>query len=154
MKKLILLFILFTLVVMIAVSFILRPAKQEMMGLEPVHSINIPSVPECDVSITTCQAVLGEYSLSFRINSVVRPLNPFSVSLEAEGWQPEQAAVYFSMQGMEMGLNRFKLKQVADVWQGQAMLPVCTDQRSDWLATVFVSHNGQRYRSVFSFTVQ
>lgn len=53
-----------------------------------------------------------------------------------------------------MGLNHFSLKQVSGVWQGRAMLPVCTDRRADWLATVFVTHSGQRYRSEFTFSTQ
>lgn len=151
-KRLLSLLILITLLVIIVVLLLLRPKPQEMLGLEPANTILMSTDKECDVSVSTCQASLGEYRLKFSIDSTVQPLKSFTVELQPEAWQPEQAAVYFSMQGMEMGLNRFSLQQTDGVWQGRAMLPVCTDRRSDWLATVFVSHDGQRYRSEFGFS--
>jgi hypothetical protein len=43
------------------------------------------------------------------------------------------------MPNMDMGFNRFDLRQQADeTWQGQALLPVCSMGRRDWRVTVEV----------------
>jgi len=47
--------------------------------------------------------------------------------------------VDFTMAGMDMGQNRYRLAPgEAGRWQGQATLPVCTSGRMDWLARVEV----------------
>lgn len=153
MKRLILIFVLVTLLVTLLVSVLLRPPQHEMMGLEPVNTIFMPTEKECDVRVSSCQASVGDHTLSLSLEPALQALKSFAVKLKSAGWRPEQVVVYFSMQGMEMGLNRFSLTQTTGGWQGVAMLPVCTDRRSDWLATVFVSHNGQRYRAEFSFSI-
>ena len=153
-KKVTVVMVLLTLIVVLVASILLRPAQQEMLGLEPATSILMSPQADCDARGNSCVARLGEYRLNLRIDETVKTLQPFTLTITADGWQPQQLAVYFSMQGMEMGLNRFRLQQTDNLWQGQAMLPVCTQQRSDWLATVFVTHGGERYRAEFGFSTQ
>ncbi|NJN47486.1 MAG: hypothetical protein HC808_14545 [Candidatus Competibacteraceae bacterium] len=51
-----------------------------------------------------------------------------------------------------MGLNRLMLEQQDPrTWRGQAMLPVCSNGRTDWRITVEID-DGHRYMSDF-FTV-
>ena len=152
MKKTLLLFLALFVLVAVVVSVYLRPQQQAMLGLEPAETIEMAAEADCDIRLNTCRASVGEYSLGLHLATVVRPLQPFEVKLQAEGWQPQQAVIYISMQGMGMGLNRFLLKPLNGEWSGNAMLPVCTDKRSDWLATVFVSHQGKRYRAEYSFS--
>lgn len=153
-KRIIVILFVIILLMALAASWFLRPAKQEMMGLEPATTMLMLTDKDCDARGNTCEASLGRYKLRISMDPNVQTLQPFSLTVEADGWQPQQLAVYFSMQGMEMGLNRFRLVQTGNVWQGQAVLPVCTAQRSDWMASVFMSHKGQRYRAEFGFTNQ
>jgi len=153
-KKVIAVIVLLILFVTLLASLLLKPSQQEKLGLEPATTILMLAQTDCDARGNTCVATLGEYRLNLHIDEKVTTLQPFSLTIEADGWQPQQLAVYFSMQGMEMGLNRFRLQQTGNLWQGQAMLPVCTQQRSDWLATVFVTHNNERYRAEFGFSTQ
>lgn len=155
MKKNVIAAIVFlTLFVALVVTLLLRPTQQEMLGLEPATTILMPTQTDCDARGKSCAATLGQYRLNIKIGETIKTLQPFSLSIEADGWHPQQLAVYFSMVGMEMGLNRFRLQQTGNLWQGQAMLPLCTQQRNDWLATVFVTHNGERYRAEFGFSTQ
>jgi hypothetical protein len=67
-------------------------------------------------------------------------LTPFIIELSLTGRAAatvNKVTVGFTMVGMEMGENAFKLVRGADgVWRGQAMLPLCSHGRRDWRATV------------------
>lgn len=64
-------------------------------------------------------------------------MKPFILELR---WvEPETAAglsevhASFAMEGMEMGLNRYRLSKVAsDIWQAEIILPLCVRGRADW----------------------
>lgn len=58
-------------------------------------------------------------------------LKPFVVTVKAEANTIE---AIFEMQGMEMGLNRYRFKKINEnLWQAEVILPVCVQGRSDWL---------------------
>lgn len=62
--------------------------------------------------------------------------------------QAREVHARFSMQGMEMGLNRYRL--LADGpghWQAEVMLPACVQGRRDWLLTL--EADGARYQLPF-----
>ena len=48
---------------------------------------------------------------------------------------PENAAPYasFQMQGMEMGLNRYRLLWSDGKWHAEVTLPACVQGRHDWI---------------------
>lgn len=152
LKRGLLLFLLLFVLVTVMLSRYLRPAQQAMLGLEPAETVAMAVETDCDARTSACRARVGEVRLQLQLEPTLRPLQAFGIELKAEGWQPQQVAIYFSMQGMEMGLNRFLLQPQDGLWRGSAMLPVCTDRRNDWLATVFVTHQGRRYRAEFGFT--
>lgn len=61
----------------------------------------------------------------------------------------------FAMAGMSMGLNRYRLIQQTDGgWQGQVVLPVCVQGRSDWLMEITVNTvtEEKRYQLTFQAT--
>jgi hypothetical protein len=65
-----------------------------------------------------------------------RALQPFPIHIQLEGHQQADAVTLaFSMQGMDMGSNRYRL--IADApggWSADITLPICTSGRTDWVA--------------------
>lgn len=72
----------------------------------------------------------------------VRPLRPFTLRLKLPDTvrsQVKQASVDFVMLGMDMGINRYTLRQQSDGdLAAQVILPVCSVGRSDWVAQLSV----------------
>jgi hypothetical protein len=92
--------------------------------------------------------------LRFRIVSEIQPMQPFAIELETPE-EVDAAGVDFSMVDMDMGLNRYRLVRGEDgLWRGNAMLPVCTTGRRDWLATVEIADDGTAYAAEFFFETQ
>ena len=67
---------------------------------------------------------------------------PFDIELSNVPAGVQQVAISFSMRDMDMGFNRFDLRPQTDNsghWRAtQVRLPVCTDQRHDYLADVHI----------------
>ena len=106
----------------------------------PPQPINLPVAVNCDPVATACSAGNDDITLSLHLAGEVHPLKPFTVELDLRGRAAatvNKVTVGFAMVGMEMGENAFKLVRGADgVWQGQAMLPICSHGRRDWRVTV------------------
>lgn len=77
-------------------------------------------------------------------NLTVRFLQPPSVmqafDLEVTSAGNELHAS-FQMQGMEMGLNRYRLLREGNKWRAKVMLPACVQGRRDWLLRLEVDGN-------------
>jgi len=102
----------------------------------PSDIVELSGDPACDPAVKPCTARTSALTLTLQLMGEVRPLTPFTVRVELAGTAAatiEQARARFTMVGMNMGRNRFKLDFQADgVWQGQAMLPLCSTGRRDW----------------------
>ncbi|HYG14046.1 MAG TPA: hypothetical protein VD885_07875, partial [Methylophilaceae bacterium] len=58
----------------------------------------------------------------------------------------------FAMQGMEMGLNRYRLLRQPDgKWAAEVTLPVCVQGRSDWLMELEVIEPDGAHRYQLAF---
>ncbi len=58
-------------------------------------------------------------------------MKPFG--LQVEDKEASEVHATFLMQGMEMGLNRYRLlKTKLGIWHADVTLPVCVQGRSDW----------------------
>ena len=83
-----------------------------------------------------CRASDGSTVVTVTFGAEARPLQAFPVRVRIDSGQPANAVlVAFSMQGMDMGLNRYRL--LADetgAWNADVTLPICTSGRTDWLA--------------------
>ncbi len=94
----------------------------------------------CDPVADICIAVDGETTLKFSIEGEPRPMRPFPVTVGLEGVREddvEAVLIGFSMAGMDMGPNRYRLlPQAAGRWSGEVTLPICTTGRTDWIAQV------------------
>jgi len=93
---------------------------------------NIPvEFIQCSNIVEGC----GKQSFNIHFDQVPKVMKPFKVSIEAIG--AEEAHVSFAMQGMEMGLNRYRLIKQADaIWHADVTLPVCVQGRSYWDALI------------------
>ena len=113
--------------------------------------------PHCDPVLHTCTAGNGHMMISLHVQSKVQPLQRFSVQVKLGGGVAaavNQVSVRFDMADMDMGENRFKLsRQVEGIWQGQALLPVCSHGGRDWRATV-EAVGGAVYKTEFNLHVE
>jgi hypothetical protein len=89
--------------------------------------------------------------IGIELPSEVQPLTRFPVKVRVEGLEPGSVVVQFDMKSMDMGVNRFGLRQKGAVWEGEAILPVCTSGRTDWLATVEATTQAGTIQAEFSF---
>lgn len=83
---------------------------------------------------------------TLRFSQQPEALKPFVLSVFAPGLR--QASVSFQMAGMDMGFNRYDLRQNADgSWSARITLPVCTVSRVDWIAELTL--DGRLYTLAF-----
>ncbi|CUA81565.1 MULTISPECIES: hypothetical protein [Gulbenkiania] len=82
------------------------------------------------------------------VHFVTPPANgrPFEIVLTGAGGQAPSAE--FSMQGMDMGFNRYRFVADGKVWRARVTLPVCSTGRADWLMTLEV--DGRHYQLGFT----
>lgn len=83
-----------------------------------------------------CQVVDESVAVTVNFGAEPRALQPFPIHLRLEGGQrADSVTVAFSMQGMDMGSNRYRL--IADAsggWNADITLPICLSGRTDWVA--------------------
>jgi len=123
------------------------------------HDESMPATPlqmssSCDVR-TGCLAVAADLSLHLSMGPDMRVLAPFPLSVEVQGEQSVDAiAASFTMQGMDMGMNRYQLvNDGAERWFANVTLPVCASGRSDWLVSLEVVTKGRRFTLEIPFVV-
>ncbi len=109
----------------------------------------------CDSAQTACVARGEGLAVELSLGSV-QPMQPFSIQLRILQGQLSAAAeveLQFQMQNMDMGQNRYRL--VVDkqgMWHGNAVLPVCSRGRSDWIAQLAIQEGEQRWSAALPFT--
>ncbi|PKO25734.1 MAG: hypothetical protein CVU35_02565 [Betaproteobacteria bacterium HGW-Betaproteobacteria-8] len=78
--------------------------------------------------------------LTVRTGQSPQVLKPFELAVQwAQGEAAGISEVYasFAMEGMEMGLNRYRLIQKSEnLWQAEVTLPLCVRGRADWIMQV------------------
>lgn len=117
-----------------------------------------PVAADCMPVGQRCEAASGATRLVFYMGpGGVTPLEPFTVEVDTGGLgQPAHAVqVEFRMEGMDMGLNRYRLRpqpEAASVWRARGTLPVCSARRLDWIAVVEVEAGDALYQARFPFT--
>lgn len=114
--------------------------------------------PACRPLGAPCAAADRDLGITVRLGQSVRPLVAFPVEVRLSG--PAAAAVrgveaHFAMVDMDMGLTRFALTPLPDgSWHGQALLPVCSNGRSDWQLRLRVQTAEGRYEAGFPFQTE
>lgn len=118
--------------------YLALPKKEEPLSIKLLY---------CPDLLTGC----GDEKLRVRFNQAPKVLQPFAVDLQLS--EARAVHISFAMNGMEMGLNRYRLvKQPDGSWHGEVTLPVCVQGRSDWLALVEAEMPSGVERYQFSFT--
>lgn len=115
--------------------------------------VELGTADGCDASIQACLLAYEGVELQLELAKDIRTLQPFQLQLHVAGIQQavESVNVEFFMEGMDMGVNRYRLLPDGKGWRGEITLPVCVAGRSDWRAVVEVSTNEHRYRGTFRF---
>ena len=86
------------------------------------------------------------HGIEVRVDQVPSALHPFLLSVRAPG--ARQVSAEFVMQGMEMGLNRYRLiAEKEGLWQARVTLPVCVSGRRDWV--LWLEVDGERHALAF-----
>lgn len=87
---------------------------------------------QCANPVAGCVVPVGGRQAEVRFLSSPVPLQAFE--LVAKISDAKSVSADFSMQGMDMGPNRYMLQPVTkDEWRGRAILPVCVSGVSNWV---------------------
>ena len=118
--------------------YLALPKKEEPLSIKLLY---------CPDLVTGC----GDGKLQVRFSQAPKVLQPFGIDLQLV--EARAVHVSFAMNGMEMGLNRYRLVQQPDhSWHADVTLPVCVQSRSDWQALVEAEMPAGTERYQFSFT--
>jgi len=144
--------------VLIAVGLIGVWALRPGLDVSSSGAVLLQAESNCDGAQRACRIFGTELELELRLGPPVRTMESFEISLRrlrGSLGTDAQVTVQFQMRDMEMGLNRYRLVMGAEgIWRGQAMLPVCSAGRSDWVAQVDISATGQRWRADLPFKAE
>ena len=78
-------------------------------------------------------------------------MRPFKLHVQVPG--ADEVYASFAMEGMEMGLNRYRLLAVdSDDWYAEVTLPVCARGRLDWLLKLDIRAKGTVSQYQLTFT--
>lgn len=107
----------------------------------------------CDLRTGPCRQRVDGGSVTLGIQPVDIPLmQPLRLTVVAEG--VAERAVQVEMRGlnMDMGLNRTSLTRMPEGgWEGETILPICSQRRMSWEAAVRLDTAGQGLEVPFAF---
>jgi len=104
------------------------------------------SITPCPSLVQGCAVELGAEKGLVKTNVIPVPLKPFTLNISASS--ARAVSVVLQMQGMDMGLNRYRLLRAPHgEWRATITLPVCVSGRRDWLMIVEV--DGERQALAF-----
>jgi hypothetical protein len=109
---------------------------------------------DCDM-LSGCEAGDSDIAVRLSFDALPRALQPFPVHVRGLRGEPVEAvSVGFTMEGMDMGLNRYRMvDDGAGGWTADVILPVCMSGRSDWIATFDLSTSQRRMRIPVAFVL-
>jgi len=120
-------------------------------GSDPWDARLVQPVSPCTLDTRGCVYALPGGDVQVRGRDLIRPLEPFEMTIDAA--LPLNAAqVRFTMDEMDMGVNQFRFEPDDEgVWRATVVLPVCTVERAQWRATVWLGSGGESYRMEIGF---
>lgn len=93
------------------------------------HTVSCPDLTQ------GCRFVIDAQEIELRFSAPPSGLHPFTLLLHAPAAKTVHAS--FTMRGMDMGFNRYRLLSGrAGNWHAQVLLPACVTGRRDWLLTL------------------
>lgn len=122
------------LILIAAVAFLAVAAWR----LQPAQKTPLTTLPCVDI-VQGC----GNRHLQIHFNQIPQAMQPFRLQINtANALKVKQVHASFTMQGMDMGLNRYRLTpQTNDIrdygiWIANVTLPVCMQGRGNWVMTL------------------
>ena len=124
-----------------------------MFMLIAVLIYTVPQAPAPTMQAIGCEDIVKGCAgdgVEVRFDRAPKVMQPFSLVVEIA--EAEKVDASFTMAGMEMGFNRYKLVRRADQrWEAEVTLPVCARSRNDWLLLLDVSRDGAHRRIAIAF---
>ena len=114
----------------------------------------------CPTNGEWCESTINKNTIAILLPKKIPYLKPFPVQVKIQTKNKtdiQKIQLQFSMQGMEMGMNQFNLKQQDNnkqFWQKNVVLPVCIAGRKDWLIEIFIKSNKATHKSNFLITIE
>ena len=106
----------------------------------------------CDPSSTACNAKYLSHQIKFKFQKNPSALEPFTVYAEISDNHIKEVLVDFRMKNMDMGVSIIRLKNMGNNrWAGEAVLPVCSLGRSDWISRLQIKSNNTQWYADFLF---
>ena len=136
-------------VIIIASSFIFIQNKNKPDLFKEKDVIKIQP-NNCHIESKECIVDLNELKVRVVFDEDIFYLKPFNVSVtneNSENLKLKSIKIDFKMNNMNMGVNRFLLKNDDNksLWQGKALLPICVTGRADWLSEIELATKNTRY---------
>lgn len=118
--------------------------------------VELGTAGNCNATTQPCVVQHERIAVTMTMGPDVVPLKPFPVQVEIQGIEVDAGSVVvdFQMQGMDMGMNRYRLVTENSVWSGEVTLPVCTASRMDWIGMVEFRSAGKTYQVQFPFRTE
>ena len=136
-------------VIILVATFIFIQNKNETVTFKEKDVVKIQP-KNCNLESKECVVELNEIKVKILFDENIYYLKPFNVSVMNENLNNlklESIYVDFKMNNMNMGVNRFLLKNDDDksIWQGKALLPICVTGRADWLSEIELATKTNKY---------
>jgi hypothetical protein len=111
-----------------------------------------PQAVGCQLLDGRCRQQLAQGAIELEVDPPAIPLmQTLTLTVQAENLSADAVSVDIRGLNMDMGLNLTRLRQVADDrWEGETILPVCSQRRMEWEARVQVD-GAQRLAVPFLF---
>jgi hypothetical protein len=106
----------------------------------------------CDLRNGACEQAAVGGSVRLSISPADLPLmKPLQMSVQLRDLDADSVQVAMRGLNMDMGLNMTRLQRAGDDrWQGETILPVCSQRRMEWEAAVLVD-GVNRFEVAFPF---
>ena len=110
-------------------------------------------VSNCDLTVSRCSVSFKNEVVTTSVVGEPSPLNPFIVNVSVVGKQaPLSVEIEFTMDGMDMGFNKYHLKLAGDVWKVRSILPVCSLGEKTW--NLIVRLNLKESKKIIYFKIK
>ena len=129
----------------LAGQWLIKPVNQSFSEMRSMRH------EPCDPVLESCSGFISEHPVTLSFAERPSALQPFKVLLETD-LPVSTVELDFTMQGMDMGINRFGMQQQADGrWQGEMILPVCSLSRNDWIVELRVVYENTLWTARYDF---
>ena len=126
-----------------------RPAQQDNR-----QTVAFEIQSDCKLA-QACRLDAGGMTFVIGFANRARVMQPFTVYLDPP--KPDivkQASLAFSMQGMDMGVNRFQFRPKSrNRMVAEVRLPLCVRKRSDWQMKISVETDNRVYVQTLPVTI-